>query len=290
MEGQVRKGGTPVERCRDKPRFALCTISHREKLLEYVLEVAKDLGFESVELWGREPHISEKFDENRVQAARRMIEERGLHLCCLGSYVVFGPVRTRAEELAELDDTLYTARCLRAPIVRVWASDIGAAKATKKQWDQTVGQVQEACDRAARLNLVLAAEMHDDTLADSADSSLRLLELVDRPNFKLNFEVAHREVEEKPVDRLERVLEHVVHVHLRNFATHAGENGDRPQWAPISEGLIDYMPLLDLLVSSKYDGCYALEFACREGTGKRESLAADLTYLKSLFRLTGRTT
>jgi 3-dehydroshikimate dehydratase len=276
-----------VETCRDKPRFALCTISHRERLLEYVLGVAKELGFEGVELWGREPHISEKFDENRVQAARRMIEERGLYLCCLGSYVVFGPVRTRAEELAELDDTLYTARCLHAPVVRVWASDVGSERATKKQWDHTVGQIQEACDRAGRLNLVLAAEMHDDTLADSSAAALRLVEAVNRANFKLNYEVSHRREAEDPVERLDRVLPHVVHVHLRNFCTYGGENGERPRWAPISEGLVDYAPILDRLMESDYRGCYALEFACREGNGKLESLAADLAYLKSLAKLRG---
>jgi 3-dehydroshikimate dehydratase len=277
-----------VERGPDKPRFALCTISHREKLLEYVLNVAKDLGFEGVELWGREPHISEKFDENRVHAARKMIEDRGLSLCCLGSYVVFGPVRTRAEELAELEDTLYTARCLRAPIVRVWASDISAERASRRQWDKTVAEIQEACDRAARLNLVLAAEMHDDTLADSAEATLRLLEAVDRPNFKLNFQVAHRATDEAPQERLERVLDHVAHLHLRNFTTHATENGERAVWAPLSEGLVDYYPLLDTLASHGYAGCYALEFASREGNGKRESLAADLAYLKGLFKLMGR--
>jgi sugar phosphate isomerase/epimerase len=277
-----------VERSQDTPRFALCTISHREKLLEYVLDVAKELGFDGVELWGREPHISEKFDENRVQAARKMIEERGLQLCCLGSYVVFGPVRTRAEELVDLDDTLYTARCLRAPLVRIWASDIASAKATRKQWDQTASEIQEACDRAARLSLVVAAEMHDDTLTDTADASLRLLEQVNRANFKLNFEVSHRPVEEPPRERLLRVLDHVVHLHLRNFSTYAGENGERANWAPISDGLVDYYPLLDTLAEHGYAGYYALEFACREGNGKRESLAQDLAYLKSLFKLMGR--
>ncbi len=277
-----------MARSQDIPKFALCTISHREKLLEYALDVARELGFDAVELWGREPHISEKFDENRVHAARKMIEDRGLQLCCLGSYVVFAPVRTRTEELVDLDDTLHTARCLRAPLVRVWASDVGSAKATKKQWEHTVAEIQDACDRAARLNLTLAAEMHDGTLADTADSSLRLLEQVDRPNFKLNFEVSHQRVQEPPQERLRRVLDHVVHLHLRNFSTYAGEDGERANWAPISDGVVDYYPLLDALAEHGYRGCYALEFASREGNGKRESLAQDLAYLKSLFRLMGR--
>jgi len=273
---------------RDKPQFALCTISHREKLLEYVLDLARELGFQAIELWGREPHISEQFDENRVQAARRMIEDRGLGICALGSYVVFGPVRTRAEELVNLDDMLHTARCLRVPLVRVWASDIGSDVATKAQWDRTVGEIQEACDRAARLNVTLVAEMHDDSLADTAASALRLLEQVDRDNFRLNFEVSTRLRSETPAQRLAAVLPFVVHTHLQNFSAYAGADGEKPKWAPISDGLVDYLPLLELLCDHGYQGCYALEFAAREGDGKRESLAQDLAYLKSLFRLLGR--
>lgn len=282
------KGRGYVVRVREKPQFALCTISHRERLLEYVLDLARDLGFQAIELWGREPHISEQFDENRVQAARRMIEDRGLEVCVLGSYVVFGPVRTRPEELVNLEDMLHTARCLRVPLIRVWASDIGSDVASKPQWERTVGQIQEACDCAARLNLTLVAEMHDDTLTDTASSALRLLEQVDRDNFRLNFEVSNRPRPETPAQRLAAVLPYVAHIHVKNFHAYAGADGERPKWAPISDGLVDYLPLLELLCDHGYRGCYALEFAWREGNGKRESLAQDLAYLKSLFRLLGR--
>jgi 3-dehydroshikimate dehydratase len=270
-----------------KPRFALCTISHRERLLEYVLDLARDLGFEAVEIWGREPHINEKFDENRTQAACRMLEERHLNIAALGSYVVFGPVRTRPEELVELEDVLHTARCLHSPLVRVWASDVGSAEASKTGWDRTVGEIRDACDRAQRLGIILAAEMHDDTLADTGESAARLLEAVDRDNFRMNFQVSDRVRTETPLQRLNAVLPRVVHLHIQNYCQLTNGEGERVRRAAISEGLVDWGPLLERLVEKKYPGYYALEFAAREGEGKRESLAQDLSYLKSLFKLMG---
>ena len=270
-----------------KPQFALCTISHREKLLEYVLDLARDLGFEAVEIWGREPHINEKFDENRTQAARRMLEERHLDVAALGSYVVFGPARTRPEELVELEDVLHTARCLRSAIVRIWASDVGSAEASRTCWDRTVGEIRDACDRAQRLEILLAAEMHDDTLADTGESCLRLLEAVDRENFGMNYQVSDRARPETPLQRLNAVLPHVVHCHIQNFVNLTNGEGERVRRAAISEGLVDWQPLLERLVDKKYRGYYALEFAAREGDGKREALAQDLSYLKSLFKLMG---
>lgn len=270
-----------------KPQFALCTISHREKLLEYVLDLARDLGFEAVEIWGREPHINEKFDENRTLAARRMLEERHLHIAALGSYVIFAPVRTRPEELVELEDVLHTARCLRSSIVRVWASDVGSAEASKTGWDRAVGEIRDACDRAQRLGIILAAEMHDDSLADTGASCLRLLEAVDRDNFRLNFQVSDRVRPETPLQRLNAVLPHIVHCHVQNFVNLTNGEGERVRRAPISEGLIDWQPLLERMTEKKYSGYYALEFAAREGEGKREALAQDLSYLKSLFKFMG---
>ena len=270
-----------------KPQFALCTISHREKLLEYVLDVARDLGFEAIEIWGREPHINEKFDENRTQAARRMIEERHLAIAALSSYVVFGPKRTRPEELVELEDVLHTARCLRSSIVRVWPSDIGSADASKTIWDRTVGEIREACDRASRLGITLAAEMCDDTLADTGESALRLLEAVDRENFGLTFHVSGRPRPETPEQRLEAVRNRVVNLHLQNFHNLTESDSERPRRAPIGEGLVDWYPLLEMLSESGYRGYHALEYACCEGNGKREALAADLGYVKSLFKLMG---
>ena len=130
--------------------------------------------------------------------------------------------------------------------------------------------------------------MRDESLADNAEAALRLLESVDRPNFKLSFEVSHRANGEPPRERLERVLDHVAHVHLRNLATYATDGGERAVWAPIADGLVDYYPLVEALAEHGYSGCYALEFASREGNCKRELLAADLAHLKSLFKLMGR--
>jgi len=265
----------------------LCTISHREKLLEYVLDLARDLHFEAVEIWGREPHINEKYDENRTQAARRMIEERHLATAALGSYVVFGPVRTRPEELVELEDVLHTARCLRCQIVRVWASDVGSADAGRAGWDRTVGEIREACDRAQRMGILLAAEMHDGSLADTGESSARLLEAVDRDNFRVNFQLSVRPQQETPEQRLAAVLPYVAHVHLQNFFNLADTEGERLRRAPISDGLYDWSPLLETLTHHKYAGYYALECAARDGDLKREALAQDLTYVKSLFKLMG---
>jgi sugar phosphate isomerase/epimerase len=261
-------------------RICLCTISYRERLLEIALDAARDMGFEAVELWGREPHVSEEYDESRVRGVRKMVEDRSLRLPVLGSYLVFGGTQVREDPIS-LADALHTAHGLRTPVVRVWASDVASADATDTVWQKTVSELQEACDRAAKMNVIFAAEMHDATLADTGATARRLVEEVARANFRLNFQVGNLETEDQ-FSRMEAVLPYIIHVHCQNFGPPEPGGGGKYHRVQLEDGLIDYAPLVARLRQAGYEGYFAVEFAAEEGDGKQRSLRRDLAYLTSL--------
>lgn len=262
-------------------RACLCTISYREKLLDVALEAAARIGFEAVELWGREPHVSEEFDESRIKGIRNQLQELGLTAPVFGSYLYFGKTG-HLEDNATLADTLHTAHGLHAPIVRVWASDVPSAKASEEVWQTTVAQAREACDRAAKMNVLFAAEMHDNTLADTGPSARRLIEEVNCPNFRLNFQIS-TDFHEDQLARLDMVLPYVVHVHCQNYVPNDNP-GALPAYkrAPLSDGHADYKLLMERLKGAGYTGHVAVEFAAEEGPGKEPSLKHDLEFLTSL--------
>ena len=142
-------------------KIALCTIAFRERLLEYSLDVARECGFDGVEIWGREPHISEVYDANRVAAARKMVADHGLEIAAFGSYLRFGA--TQPEQLT-LRDMLQIGADLEAPVIRVWASDVPSVQADEKLWARTVAEAREAACAADKLGMRLAVEMHSNTL------------------------------------------------------------------------------------------------------------------------------
>ncbi len=265
-------------------KLALCTIAFREKLLDYALSVADELGVAGVEIWGREPHISEKFDENRVRTARRMVARRGLDIPVFGSYLRFASAYPHTDDTVELGPTLHIARCLRAPIVRIWASDVGSAEATEAIWTTAIRQIRQACDQAAKLSIILAAEMHDVTLTDTGAAARRLVEEVDRPNFRLNFQISAYINTETPEQRLAAVLPYVVHVHAQNYQRLlTGDDDHDLIRAPLEHGVIDYAPLVGQLVEAGYDGYIAVEFAPTESRDKSDALRGDIEYLQSLL-------
>lgn len=260
-------------------RIALCTIAFRERLLEYSLDLAAGVGFEGVEIWGREPHISEEYDKNRVAAAGRMVQERGLEVAVFGSYFRMGA--TSNDERLELKDVLQIAAGLGARVVRVWASDVGSDRADEATWARAIDEAGEAASRAAKMGLRLAVEMHSNTLCDTGASTKRFLEAVASDHLGANYQASSKPRAETALERLELVKPWVLHVHAQNYAPlEAGP--DRMERVALADGVIEYQPLLDLLRGSGYEGYVSVEFSPSNVTDKREAIARDYLYLRSL--------
>ena len=261
-------------------KVLLCTIAFRDRLLDHALAVAKTLGYDGVEIWGREPHIAEKFDETRIRAAKKLLDATGVVPYVLGSYLRFGA--TKPETTVPLTDVLHCARWLKTPLVRVWASDVPSAGAKAEVWERAVREAQEACDAAAKLGLVLVVEMHDGTLADTTVGALDFVYRVGRDNLKLNFQVATHEDGQTPEQRLEAVLPLVAHVHAQNYERTCGHTTDLPRRSSLAAGVVNYRRLLRMLKEAGYEGAVAVEFAYDEHGDKQKAIAEDLKFLRTL--------
>jgi len=275
----------PLRRtCRGKVepvKILLCTIAYCKNLLEHALSAARELGFDGVEIWGREPHVPEKFDENRMRAIVKLIEASGVTPHVFGSYLRFGATRNDGD--VELSDVLHLAHWLKTPIVRVWASDVPSAKATDEIWERAVNEAREASIRADKLGMTLVVEMHGGTLADTSAGALRLIEEVGMPNLRLNFQIASHNDGQTPEERLQAVLPWVSHVHAQNIAYLPSAENEKLKRSPLSAGVASYPRLLGILKDACYQGHIAVEFAYDEGAGKAASLASDLQFLRALL-------
>jgi sugar phosphate isomerase/epimerase len=128
--------------------------------------------------------------------------------------------------------------------------------------------------------MTLVVEMHADTLADTAQSALRLMREVDRDNFRLNFQVASVEDGVSPEQRLQETLPWIAHVHAQNYER-VPAPGEALQRAPLASGAVDYRSLLARLKDFGYRGCVAVEFAYTEQSGREEALAEDAAFLRA---------
>ena len=259
-----------------------CTIAWRDKLLDHAVSAARKIGFDGLEVWGREPHTPDKFDETRLRAARKMIELSGLKVAVLSSYLRFGMTRNDSSAV-QIGDTLHIAHSLKTPVVRVWASDVASRAATPAVWKQTISEARVAAEHAAKLEITLVMEMHPGTLADTAQSALKMIHEVDHPAFRINYQVNSFNDGQSPEERLEMVLPWVRHMHAQNYDQLTLHDLDAPRRVPLASGIANYPRLIGILRQAGYQGSISVEFAYDESVkGKQVALEDDLRFLRAL--------
>lgn len=151
----------------------------RELPAREVIRLAAQSGLRAVE-WSENAHV---FPDNRegARALREETEAAGLTVACYGSYY----------RLGEYDDpeavfrrSLVSAVALGAPLMRIWAGVKPSREADEPYRARLAGEARMIADMAAEKDITVVTEWHKNTLTDTNESGMALLEAVNRPNFK----------------------------------------------------------------------------------------------------------
>jgi len=257
----------------------LATIALRRYNVFHAVDLAKQAGFEGVEIWGKPPHMPEEFDEQHVLKVRDRVRANGLKVSMFGSYV--RPLLPDFEQKA--DEAIKIAKLLGTRRIRVWAGNKEPNEADDELWENVSRQLREFALHAEDEGITLAAETHCGTLCATAEGCLRLLEMCASPNLKLNYQVFDPRTPD-----LERVIgmigPYVVNVHAQNHRP-SRRVPDKLELCLIREGIVDYDKMLSLLAEQGFNGFVEVEFLKGENESEEamlESLRQDAAYLKEL--------
>lgn len=179
-------------------------------------------GATGVEFW--EPHL------RGIDLADLRLRLTGLGLgtaLVSGYYDFTGSLDAAQASLARAHDVLGRARAVGATGIRIFTGKRRGSDTEDAIWERTVGMLRELCDAAG--GLLLAAELHDWNLMDTAANAERLMGAVDRPNMGL---ILHPErLADDLAGGLTRLSPWLRHVHVRTAAD--GLPDPACQWAQI---------------------------------------------------------
>lgn len=262
----------------------------------------RDLGFRFLEIEGLGAvHLRAMFAHRKTVAAA--LEANGLHVhnfCVVDPALVSIDPAKRAKALdgfrlgAELgayfgSETLHLASY--APPVRylspkpyqlggkrkyVFANQtrvrIPAGFEWRRVWDALVESCRDCADVAAEYGKTVIMEPRVGEVICSVDSLLRLIEHVDRPNFRANFDTGHFSAQRENVVLALKKLE-------GKFANiHISDNDPvNPQHLPIGDGSIDWLEFFRVLKAMNYTGYLGLDL------GMSKTIPRD--YEKSVERI-----
>lgn len=251
-------------------KTGLCTIAFSELPLEKVLDIAADVGFEGVEIWGKPPHIPDKYDQEYVKSIPKMTTERGLEIISFGSYV--NPLMDNYKDHWDL--AFKIAQDLGTKVMRVWSGGGSSKDITAENKQLIISRFREMAEKAESKGILLAMEMHGNNFTDTAETILELLNAVDHPNLKTYYQPVSVTGASSPYEAARLLGQHVIHVHAQNSGSDelSGEIGD---------GILDYKRIVEILKSEGFDGCLEVEFV--RGQDKMASLRRDRDTLAEII-------
>jgi len=186
-----------------------------------------------------------------------------------------------AANLAYTLRSLEAAATLGAPVVSIgfhrpltpeqratqfWMVEAPADDRSDANWELAIDRVGRVAAHAEQLGILVALELHERTLLDSAAGALRILDGVGSPALGVNPDLGNLirvpgPLHEPWEETLRAVLPHTTYWHVKNYARleHPGAGIVLSVPSELAAGAIDYRRAIALALEAGYDGPICIE-------------------------------
>ncbi|WP_437222011.1 sugar phosphate isomerase/epimerase family protein [Planctomicrobium sp. SH661] len=255
------------------------------------LKKASSLGFDSVMLMAKRPHLSPvDYSPSQRQRLREQVDSLGLTVDCLAAYTNFCisdqslKIPHRELQLMYLTDLAKFASELGTPLIRVFTGQPDPEKGYQENWDYCVSTLREASQRVADYGVTLGVQNYHD-LAMKAHSLRQLLRDVDQPNCRAMFDAWAPTMQgDDLVESVRTIAPYVVHTTVADYdrRPHLSYVPTVPPLVdkvreeqilavPVGQGIVDYRAFLKTLAKTGYQGTVAYEMCTSLVGGGSES-------------------
>jgi sugar phosphate isomerase/epimerase len=267
-------------------------VRHADKPFEYGIKKAAELGYEYVEpcvatgrdLLAESGYYHMLSMEEDPLYYKEMLDELGLKCSGLSAH---SPLMKPEVAVPYLTQAIRWAADIGAPIVN---TDEGPKPAWIEDDEEAFMIMRYTLKRvlpvAERHGIFIALEPHQ-IYTTRLETFLKLLKLVPSPMLKVNFDTGNCYLAgNDPVEFLQAVVEHVVHVHAKDISIEQsvderGKVTGTPVGCACGEGVIDWHAVIKVLKDAGYNGVLSVE------CGTEEQAAKSIAYLKSVLREIG---
>ena len=264
-------------------------------LREFIAHAAR-LGFRSVMLAGKRPHVSPlDATPEMVDSLRETLAAAGVKCDIVAAYTNLAPgsaaeVPAIEFQIAYVESLARIAAQLGASVVRIFTAYEMDGRDPQIQWRQAVTAIREMCDRAAPYGVTIAIQNHHD-LALHTDALLEFLGDIGRVNCKLGFDAWSPALRGEDVyEAARKAAPHTVittnadyirvprHRYRPDLVNYEPLSPDWVRAVPFGTGFIDYPAFFKGLRDGGFDGTAVYEMCSPvRGGGDLKNLDACAT-------------
>lgn len=253
-------------------KYSVCTISFRHQLisLAHIASWAKAHQFDAIELWG----VHAKNLHQSPDFTPACLREQGLSVSMVSDYLPLD---------GDLNESLKSAKNLceitnfwGAKKLRTFSGNQPSAQVATKDRAAYTQRLREYCNIAADHGIDLVVETHPNTLADTLDSTLKLIEEVNHSALRLNFDVIHVwEMGSDPIFALDQLAPVIKHLHFKNITQRDLLNVFNPNNVYAPAGSREGMTAL---FNGEYDFKQFLTYLMKESSVAWQNMDASLEW------------
>lgn len=240
-------------------KYAFTSFSLVEAGLDELFAAARLYGYDAVELRLDSDHrhgvelATNARDRVRL---REQIENSDIEVVCLCSSVRLADPRTVDDSLTSGTASIELAGDLGVKLVRVFGGPVPDVISRKDAQSSVVAGLRSLGDHAARHDVTLCLETHDDWSAPQRLADV--MTEVDHPHVGILWDVWHpaRAAGTSPAESHDLLAPWIRHVHIHDGKLRL----DRLEFSPIGQGDIDHLEILALLTAQGYSGTLSGEW------------------------------
>jgi len=281
-------------------KFAAFSGVFIEHSIQEAMHLTKKLGMDGIEIAAREPHLSPTTSLPRVKEVKALSESLGLAIPAIAGYVGGFSDASDGEcekSLEEFKKLLDIAGRLDCGMIRIFPGGPNAFLAHDYHYAKAAHWVNRCAEEAKKQGAVVLLEIHNDSLVETVEGSLRLLRMIESDNVGMIHDAGNMYITDTDYGR-DSVLQlgrRLLHVHVKDelrvdevgapgtFFGTTKHGKEKFRQSRMGEGGADHKPLFDALREVGYDGWLTLE--CHAPFPPYERLEHDFRFVRNLLAI-----
>ena len=242
----------------------MVSVTFRALAPDAIMALVRQAGLGAIE-WGGDVHVPPGHHD-LAAAVRGASEAAGIRIVSYGSYY-----RVGHDDPAAFEPVLDTAARLGAPMLRVWAGRVGSAQADEAQRARVILDLRRIARLAATRGVTVSTEYHANTLTDTCESALQLLDAAGEPNLRTHWQPVPQRSDAQNLVELTCLLPHLGHLHAFHLVGR--------ERRPLAEARDAWKAYLAVAARSGRDHAVLLEFVADDDPARFLEEAGTLSAL-----------
>ncbi len=254
-------------------KTGLVSVTFRKLAPKELVSLTKQAGLDGIE-WGGDLHVPPG-DILKARQVYELTTDEGIDIAAYGSYYRIGCQENCIDDFKRV---LESAVELKAPTIRVWAGNKSSKEADQFWWEKIVSESRVIAELAGEAGISISYEYHRNTLTDSNETAVRLLENVNHQNVYTYWQPLSEYDFHIRAQGLTRIKTKLTNLHVFHWISNTR--------APLKLGTEDWSKYLQAVLEEKNH--YALlEFVMNDSETQLRQDAETLKTLVSVLNKTG---